>query len=561
VPALPASGYRPRSSTNALKDIVEDSIEELFAVWDARFRATYGPLTRRVRDLCERFVRCGDLHFGFLRLRCSNPDCPKKEEKLVPYSCKTRGYAKWVNMLSARASPRVRLRVFQGFAALGGAIYFAYSSSSGILLGGYLSSTPKEVVMLEFFIDSEFKLRQLRSCPVGEHMDGFADRLHSAGYRRRPAQLILRGAAHLGHWASVRDIQVDGFDQPVLDSFFRHLARCACTHAFRGRTGNNAQGARHFVEHLQRTGILTSSAAKPEPLPALIEAFSDWMHRHRGVADSTLANHVPVAKEFLSALGDDPAAYDASRIRSFIFSRASRTGHSRAKQVMNTIRMFLRFLSVRGYCSPDLLGAVPRIAQWRLSSLPRFISAQDVERVIATCDPTDPRGSRDRAVILLLARLALRAGDVRDLRLTDICWSRGRLRVVGKGRCETWLPLPQDAGDAVLEYLDHCRPASEDDHVFLRVHAPFGPLPSSGPISKLVRRAIVRAGVKSPSLGAHVLRHSAATEMLRLGSSLDVIGAVLRHRSVESTAHYAKVDLTLLRSVAQPWPVDGGSPC
>lgn len=305
--------------------------------------------------------------------------------------------------------------------------------------------------MLEFFIDSEFKLRQLRSCPVGEHMDGFADRLHSAGYKRRPAQLILRGAAHLGHWASVRGIQGNGFDQPVLDSFVRHLATCACAQAFRGRARNNAQGARHFVEHLQRSGILPSPDKKPEPLPALVEAFSDWMRRHRGVAESTLANHVPIAKEFLAALGDDPAAYNASQIRSFIFSRASRTGHSGTKSVLNTIRMFLRFLAACGRCSPDLVGAVPRIAKWRLSSLPRYISAQDVERLIAACDPRSPQGSRDRAVILLLARLALRAGDVRDLRLSDIDWSQGRLRVVGKGRCETWLPLPQDAGDAVLE--------------------------------------------------------------------------------------------------------------
>ena len=415
--------------------------------------------------------------------------------------------------------------------------------------------------MVEYFIDSEFKLRQLRSCPVGEHMDAFAERLHSVGYKRRPAQLILRGAAHLGHWASMRDIPKDRLDQSALDSFVRHLANCACRHAFRGRDRSNADGARRFVEYLQSRGILASSQAEPEPLPALVEAFRDWIRHHRGVTESTVANHVPVAKEFLAALGTDTAAYDAYRIRAFIFSRTSRNGHSRAKSVINTIRMFLRFLAAYGYCSADLVAAVPRIAEWRLSSLPRYISAEDIERLIAVCDPESPRGSRDRAVILLLARLGLRAGDVRDLLLTDIDWSQGRLRVVGKGRCETWLPLPQDAGDAVLHYLENFRPAIDDDHVFLRVYAPLGPLPSSGPISKLVRRAIARAGVKAPSMGAHVLRHSAATEMLRQGSSLDVIGAVLRHRSIESTAHYAKVDITLLRSVAQPWPVDGGASC
>ena len=164
-------------------------------------------------------------------------------------------------------------------------------------------------------------------------------------------------------------------------------------------------------------------------------------------------------------------------------------------------------------------------------------------------------------MILLLARLGLRAGDVRDLRLGDIDWVRGRLRLMGKGRCETWLPLPQEVGDAVLHYLTRFRPITEDDHVFLRVHAPVGPLPSSGPISHLVGRALERAGITAPSRGAHVLRHSAATALLRQGVTLDVIGAVLRHRCVESTAHYAKVDVARLRAVAQPWPTAGGGSC
>jgi integrase len=197
-----------------------------------------------------------------------------------------------------------------------------------------------------------------------------------------------------------------------------------------------------------------------------------------------------------------------------------------------------------------------------LASLPRYIDAADVERLTATCDPGCAAGARDRAVILLLARLGLRAGDVRDLLLGDIDWSQGRLRVMGKGRCESWLPLPQEVGDAVWHYLEHFRPRIDDAHVFLRVYAPWGPLPSSGPISKLVRRAIQRAGIRAPSMGAHVLRHSAATAMLREGVSLDIIGAVLRHRCMESTAHYAKVDDALLQAVTQPWPIkEGALPC
>jgi site-specific recombinase XerD len=413
--------------------------------------------------------------------------------------------------------------------------------------------------MLEYYLDSEFKISQLRECPVGEHMDCFADRLHAAGYRRRPAQLLLRGAAHLSYWALIRKVRIEEIDQRLFGTFVNHLA--TCTHSFHGRDLYNAQGAKRFIQHLQIRGILPCTEAPCEPLPALVEAFNDWMRLHRGVAESTLAQYATITKEFVGTLGGNAAAYNASLVRSFILARASRTGHSRAKSVVNAIRMFLRFLATYDYCSPDLIAAVPRIAHWRLASLPRYISAQDIERLIAACNPASPRGSRDRAIVLILARLALRAGDVRDLRLKDIDWFHGRVRVVGKGRCETWLPLPQDVGDAVLHYLEHFRPTIDDDHVFLRVHAPFGPLPSSGPISGLVRRAIRRAGIKAPSMGAHLLRHSAATEMLRQGSSLDVIGAVLRHRSVESTAHYAKVDLTLLRSVAQPWPGKGGSPC
>jgi integrase/recombinase XerD len=415
--------------------------------------------------------------------------------------------------------------------------------------------------MLEYYLDSEFKICQLRECPAGEHIDCFADWLHAAGYRRRPAQLLLRGAAHLSHWALIRKVRIEEIDQRLFGTFVDHLTTCTCTHTFHGRDLYNAQGAKRFVQHLQIRGILPCTEAPREQVPALVEAFSAWMRLHRGVAESTLAQYVPITKEFVDTLGGDAAAYNASLVRSFILTRASRTGHSGAKSVVNAIRMFLRFLATYDYCSPELIAAVPRIAHWRLASLPRYISAQDIEGLVAACNPASLEGSRDRAIILLLARLGLRAGDVRDLLIGDIDWSHGRLRVVGKGQCETRLPLPQDAGDAILHYLKHFRPTIHDDHVFLKVRAPFESLRSSGPISKLVGRAIRRAGIKAPSMGAHLLRHSAATEMLRQGSSLDVIGAVLRHRSVESTAHYAKVDSTLLRSVAQPWPGKGGSPC
>jgi site-specific recombinase XerD len=170
-----------------------------------------------------------------------------------------------------------------------------------------------------------------------------------------------------------------------------------------------------LVAHLRRVGVVRPTDAEPETVLPLVTRFRQWMRQHRGVTESTLANYVPLVKEFLAARGADAAAFDAAGVRAFILARASRHGRSRAKSTVNALRMFLRFLAVCGHCSADLVAAVPRIAEWTLSSLPRYISADDIERLCAACDSATAVGARDRAIILLLARLGLRAGDVRDL--------------------------------------------------------------------------------------------------------------------------------------------------
>jgi len=214
----------------------------------------------------------------------------------------------------------------------------------------------------------------------------------------------------------------------------------------------------------------------------------------------------------------------------------------------------LRYLSFTGESREDLALAVPSIASWRLARLPRCLSEEELTRVIAACDGTTPGRRRDRAILLLLSRLGLRAGDVAQLRLTDIDWINGTLQVTGKGRYQVRLPLPQEVGDALLGYLA-CRPkAGDSDRVFLRSIAPSAPFDSGGSVSSVVKHALRRAGVETPAKGAHLLRHTAATEMLRHGVPLDQIGLVLRHRSIDMTAYYAKVDIVLLRSIAQPWP-------
>jgi site-specific recombinase XerD len=304
-----------------------------------------------------------------------------------------------------------------------------------------------------------------------------------------------------------------------------------------------------------------SASCLPTAIPDdLNEEFGRWMRHHRGVTESTVAQYAPLVSEFIASMGENSAAYDAGGVRSFVLARASLHGRSRAGMVVSAVRMYLRFLSAHDLCASDLKAAVPSIANWRLSSLPRYLPAEKVDRVIASCDPTSTAGARDRAALLLLAHLGLRAGDVSGLRLVDIDWPRGHLRVMGKERREAWLPLPQEVGEAIVHYLEHFRPAVQDDHVLLRVQLPYRGLKSNS-VSCLVSRAIKRAGIDAPSFGAHLLRHSAATEMLRQGASLETIGVILRHRSINSTAHYAKVDLPLLRSVVQPWPTKEVSSC
>jgi site-specific recombinase XerD len=207
-----------------------------------------------------------------------------------------------------------------------------------------------------------------------------------------------------------------------------------------------------------------------------------------------------------------------------------------------------------GQSRDDLALAIPAFAHWRLAKLPRCLSAEEVNRLIAACDGTDPGRLRDRAIVLMLVRLGLRSGDVAQLRLTDIDWKNGTLQVIGKGRYQVRLPLPQEVGNAVLRYLE-LRPACSDtDHVFVRSIAPYRPLASGDGVSSVVKHALQRARIEAPAKGAHLLRHTAATEMLRNGVPLEQAGLVLRHRSIDMTAYYAKVDVALLKQIVQPWP-------
>lgn len=410
--------------------------------------------------------------------------------------------------------------------------------------------------MWEHFFKDDVRIRSLRDRPSGLLLEGFAEDLCRRGYAEITARRHIRAAEHVVYWTDQEGLQISDLNENSLKHFDHHLEHCQCPGY--GHTDRLAllNGARLFVRYLRSTGLLTVSIVEPpDQDPVLLVEFRHWMSQQRGSGDLTLYNYGLCIRSLLTRLGEDPGKFDAQRLRQFVLETSQQSGWAKAKTCTTALRMFLRFLISEGKCIDDLDAAIPVLAHWRLSSLPRYLLPEEVERVIASCDQYTSVGRRDRAILLLLARLGLRAGDIVQLRLGDIDWKAADIRVSGKGRRQTLLPLTQEIGNAIVGYLQEGRPQTDSDVLFVRSRAPFGAFASHSAVSVIVARAMRRAGVACPSRGAaHVLRHSAATSMLRQGASLQDIAAVLRHRSIETTQIYAKVDVTALQKIAQPWP-------
>jgi len=413
--------------------------------------------------------------------------------------------------------------------------------------------------MLTTYFKLPFTLNKLRSGPAGVHLDEFACELIRDGYSYLTARRHLRGAAQLSSWAQPRGLTTRQLDARALKSFGRHLAVRGKLYTQAGHYMHSFVGARLFVTFLRTRGIVAAMpVSSSSAQSSLLTEFCHWMRTQRGVADDTLSCYAPVICGLLHSLGEQPEHYSAKSLRDFALNRASRCRSGRAGSLLCALRMFLRFLSVHDRCTAALVDAIPTVAGWRRTRLPSYLRTEELERLIAGCDTTTPIGIRDRAILLLLVRLGLRAGDIAGLKLGDIDWHQGTLCVCGKNRQVSRLPLPQDAGEAMLDYLTRHRPRVESPHVFIKTIAPIAPL-SRWVVSEVVARALRRANINSPARGAHLLRHSAATAMLRHGVSLESIGAVLRHASIETTSIYTKVDVKLLRLVVQPWVEVG--PC
>ncbi|MGC1406705.1 MAG: site-specific integrase [Candidatus Dormiibacterota bacterium] len=310
-----------------------------------------------------------------------------------------------------------------------------------------------------------------------------------------------------------------------------------------------------LLGHLRGLGVVREVAPSSNPMELLLEEYRHALVDGRGLAGSTAGRYVNSARMFLveAAGGDglDLASLSAGAVSGFVVRQGRRLSVGSTKDLVTCLRSFLRFLESQELIEGHLVSAVPAVASWRGASLPKALSAEQVAALLASCDPTSVVGRRDLAMLTLLARLGLRAREVASLQLDDVDWRRGEIVVRGKGgRCDR-LPVPVDVGEAVVGYLCHGRPPVRSRAMFLRAFAPIRGL-SPVSVSSAVGRACVRAGL--PVVGAHRLRHSAATAMLQAGSSLSEVGQVLRHNQLATTAIYAKVDRGALVGLARQWP-------
>lgn len=388
-------------------------------------------------------------------------------------------------------------------------------------------------------------------------LDEFVDWLAGLRYSRRTIESYVFAATRFFRWARANGYgELSSLNRSCLIAYKREVVRRHGQSQRIRDSGNHYCGARRFVRFLRNCGVIPE---EPDDAPSLVIRFCEWMRKQRGTRDSTLAGYRQVLCKLVQELGSEPRRYTAQQLRAFLLKESRGFSHSKADKTATAMRMFVRFLVVHGECAEGLRYAIPRLAKWGQASLPRYIEQEAIERILDACDANTPIGARDRAMLLLLARLGLRSSDIANLRLDDLDWAKGQVRVSGKSRQLAWLPLPQDAGDAILHYLTTARPKVPSDGVFLINRAPFTPI-LARQVSAAAERAIRRSGVKAPSLGAHLFRHSAATAWLRHGLPLQAVGSVLRHRHVDTTAIYAKVDIGLLQQIVLPWPKEC-APC
>lgn len=387
--------------------------------------------------------------------------------------------------------------------------------------------------------------------PLESYACGFREELARQGYRPHAASNQLQLMAHAGRWLASRGLGAGELTPARVDEFLE--ARRAEGYTL----WLSPKAMAPVLAYLRGLDVVPTPSPGGPATPAedLVEHYRTYLVHERGLAAGTVASYLHVARLFLATHSAEGALglerLTAAEVTGFVLAECTARTIGSAKYVVCGLRSLLRFLFVAGHTAGQLEAAVPKVAGWRLAGLPTAFGRPEVARLLASCDRRSTCGRRDFAVLTLLVRLGLRAGEVAALALADVDWRHGEVIICGKGRRQERLPVPVDVGDALVGWLRRGRPHCECAHVFTRVRAPHQRL-SPGGVSAIVRAACTRAGLAK--VNAHRLRHTVATQMLRAGAGLAEVGQVLRHTSMLTTSIYAKVDRTALRALALPWP-------
>ncbi len=386
--------------------------------------------------------------------------------------------------------------------------------------------------------------------PLTVHAGGFRAELARQGYSVWTTIAHLQLMAHLSRWLEVHDLGAGDLTDATVAVYLQDRRASGQVRRLTRR------GLIPLLGYLRQLGLAAAQARQQagDPVSRLVEEFTAFLADERGLAPGTIRYYRDHARRFLAAHAAREAGLaglTAGEVSSFLLSESSRRGSGSLQNVVTALRALLRFLHVRGHIPMSLADALPAVAGWSRPPLTRALRPADVARLLDSCDRAAAAGRRDYAVLMLLARLGLRAGEAAALRTSDVDWRAGEILVRGKGNRRERLPLPADVGEALAGYCRHGRPRAGQPFVLLQARAPYAGL-SAGTVSQLVKRACRRAGL--PPAGAHQLRHAAATAMRQAGAPLAEVGQVLRHRHVATTARYGSVDVAELAALAQPWP-------
>lgn len=391
--------------------------------------------------------------------------------------------------------------------------------------------------------------------PVAPYVDALARELSALGFNRRSICVQVRSVAYFSSWLKANHVALEGVTDEHIHRFLHRLKLQRVS--WRGVCAT----LRRLLGLLRQLGVVPEERllAEATPIQNVVAAFGRYLRDDKGLSHATGVQYLSFAEQFLAERFGSGAVelreLCAADVVGFIRRQAARLSRARAKSATIALRSFLRYLRYRGEFTMDLAAAVPTVPNWSMTGIPRAISAAHLHAVLASCRRDTAVGCRDYAILILLARLGLRSGEVVALNLDSIDWEIGSVMVVGsKGGPRSQLPLPADVGQAIADYLQRGRPPSSCRTLFLRANAPIRGLGSPTSIGTIVRAAIGRAGVQTRYWGAHQFRHALACEMLRQGANLIEIGSLLRHRHPKTTGIYAKVDFAALRPLGLAWP-------